>query len=368
MSGPIVVDPLCFGIRARGGVARVWSTLIPALVDAGVHVEYTGQPGIALNSRLVDESIRAAEVRERIPAPLRRFVPYRRRDGIFFPSWLRPCARGIPNVQLVHDCIKELYYAPVKAGLVRERRRRIYARAERIVAISEVTRIDLHLLYGERVGERVHVIPNPVDFAALATAVADAGGEATAMALLGRAGGRPVATYIGHRGRAKNFGEVRTLLAALPDHCLIAFGDPPAPAEVALAQSLGGRIVFAGPAPDAVMFKVLARSAFLFFPSLFEGFGLPMVESLFLGTPVLGIDTQINREVSGGLVVPFEMGSTASIRGAIGRLRRLPADDPRLHALRDRYQPARIAALYRGVFDAIAPQPAPAATCSASST
>jgi glycosyltransferase involved in cell wall biosynthesis len=55
----------------------------------------------------------------------------------------------------------------------------------------------------------------------------------------------------------------------------------------------------AGVLPKAAVFGLLQRAAGLVFPSLYEGFGLPMLEAMAAGCPVLSLDTPINREVAG---------------------------------------------------------------------
>lgn len=343
----VVTDPLAFALRSRGGVARVWNALLPRFLQADVDLRFTcGATAADAFGDGYEVGLRRLEARYRLPATVRRFVPYAGRQGVFFPTYFRPCGPGVPNIQLVHDCIKELYYPLGKQVLARMRRSQLYRNATKLIAISESTRLDLIRLHGEAIEERIEVIYNPVDYerihrCATQEVPTEDYGRVTAWIDT-----RPFVMFIGYRAGVKNFRQVRHLLAALVDHVVVAVGDPPTAEEKRLADDCGGRICYAGPLGDVAMFRLLKQSEFLFFPSTLEGFGLPIVESLLLGTPVMGLDTQTNRDVSLGLVEPFEGGSHASIKAAAARMERLEDGDPRRLRLVERYDPDAVAARY----------------------
>src|SRR4051812_10154422 len=122
MSREIVIDPLIFELQQQGGISRVWRTLLPMLPSQGFALYVLGQGGTWLP-----------------PARIRRFIKFRSRVSLFVPTYLRPCAEGIPNVQVIHDCMKELLYKKVKACAVRSRRRIVLERATCIIAVSDAT-------------------------------------------------------------------------------------------------------------------------------------------------------------------------------------------------------------------------------------
>src|SRR5882762_9388810 len=55
----------------------------------------------------------------------------------------------------------------------------------------------------------------------------------------------------------------------------------------------------AGVLPRPSLFALLKGAVALMFPSLYEGFGFPMLEAMAAGCPVLALDTPINREIAG---------------------------------------------------------------------
>jgi hypothetical protein len=64
---------------------------------------------------------------------------------------------------------------------------------------------------------------------------------------------------------------------------------------------------------------------------------------------VLGLDTQVNQEVSLGLITCFNPRSADSIRQAVGRLSRIAPENPIRQQLIERYSPARVVQSYLNV-------------------
>ena len=66
-------------------------------------------------------------------------------------------------------------------------------------------------------------------------------------------------------------------------------------------QPLQGHVVEIGRCSDAELLSHLQSARALLFPSLVEGFGLPLIEALSLGTPVIASDLPVFREISPGI-------------------------------------------------------------------
>jgi glycosyltransferase involved in cell wall biosynthesis len=70
--------------------------------------------------------------------------------------------------------------------------------------------------------------------------------------------------------------------------------------------SLGREAVeFTGPVPDRELLRILSEASLLVQPSLYEGFGLPPLEAMFLGTGALVSDIPVFREIYGDFPVTF---------------------------------------------------------------
>ncbi len=78
-------------------------------------------------------------------------------------------------------------------------------------------------------------------------------------------------------------------------------------------QELGSRLFWFDDASDADIQFLYQSSRALVYPSIVEGFGLPIVESYFHGTPVLASNTAIHREVGGEFCKYFPLDDPATL-------------------------------------------------------
>lgn len=66
-------------------------------------------------------------------------------------------------------------------------------------------------------------------------------------------------------------------------------------------DALRGHVIELGRCPDALLARYLRHARALLFPSFVEGYGLPLVEALCTGTPVIASDLAVFRELAGGI-------------------------------------------------------------------
>ncbi|TIU31644.1 MAG: glycosyltransferase family 4 protein, partial [Mesorhizobium sp.] len=83
---------------------------------------------------------------------------------------------------------------------------------------------------------------------------------------------------------------------------------------------LEANIKFTGFVDDGVLATLYANCLFLAMPSLYEGFGFPIVEAQSFGKPVLTSNTSSMPEVAGDNAVLVDPNDTAAISAAFGRL------------------------------------------------
>jgi glycosyltransferase involved in cell wall biosynthesis len=100
-------------------------------------------------------------------------------------------------------------------------------------------------------------------------------------------------------------------------------------------RSLGERCTMLGYVSDAALAELYRRCAVFCYPSLGEGFGLPVLEAMAAGAAVLTSDISSLPEVGGDAVEYVDPHDTASIAGG---LRRLLTDQSRRHELAERAQ------------------------------
>jgi glycosyltransferase involved in cell wall biosynthesis len=257
------------------------------------------------------------------------FAAYGRRDddpfdNIAFPLFLRrfnadlvhiplnrvPLAMARPYVVTIHDMASLLFdkRSGLRMNLRRYRFRRGLRRAERVIAVSEATRRDVQQVLGIP-GDRIRVVyhaPDPKFLAHRPVADARVAGPAQHNRELHRILERyqihyPFLLYAGNIRKQKNiprlvdaFAVVRQSLAEHPvykDLHLIIIGDEISQNPAVRRATIQGRVEhavrFLGFVPFDTLRNFFEAAAAFVFPSLYEGFGLPPLEAMASGTPVI---------------------------------------------------------------------------------
>ncbi len=228
-----------------------------------------------------------------------------------------PC----PMVTTVHDVTFALFpelFLPRDRWVLNALVPRSLRRAARVIADSESTRRDILRLYGRRVP--AHEV-SAILLAADPMFRPPPGGQESAWAVANGSlglGGRPYALAVGVMQPRKNLG---LLLRAF---ALVKGGPSPPPHRLVIAGKRGWKnedldrqlaalpagvredIVFPGYVADEDLPRLYGGADALCYPSLYEGFGLPPLEAMACGCPVLCSDTSSLPEVVGdaGTLLP----------------------------------------------------------------
>ncbi len=230
-------------------------------------------------------------------------------DVIHAPVNVAPLITGVPRVVTVHDLAFHLFpeqYPGRKQRYLRAMTRLSVRRAARVIAVSEATRQDIIRLYGADPA-RVVTVPNGVGDEMRPLAEDDVARFRAEQGL-----DAPVLLFLGTLQPRKN---LETLLRAYARTAretgwqLVVAGAAGWRHEpvFALARELGiaEAVRFVGfVPPEDLPLWYNAADAFVY-PSLYEGFGLPLLEAMACGTPVVASETPALREVVGnaGLIV-----------------------------------------------------------------
>ena len=190
-----------------------------------------------------------------------------------------------------------------------------FRRAARVTCVSSATRDEL-LRYRLIASDRVVVIPNGVhpSFRPEADAVSDA----RARTLIGDSQGYMNILHVGSTIPRKRIDVLLRVVAGLrdlfPQVRLLRVGGALNSEQRTLAKNLqlAGSILELPRLDEKVLAAIYRCAAVVLQPSEREGFGLPVVEAMACGTPVVASDLPVLREVGGDAAVFCEMGNIQS--------------------------------------------------------
>lgn len=330
----ILFDHQKFTTQRYGGISRYFAALIDAIEDSdgafscetGVlytENQYLPNTSQLLNNRLCRPFFRTKPAKGslyRLNKCYSGKLVRKNSFDVFHPTYYDPYFLPYlkkPFVTTIHDMTYEILpeYFWAHDPLTEFKRINI-ERADAIIAISETTKSDL-LEYGHMTDPgKIKVIYHGIDTRAETIY-------------------QPVSPlpehyilYVGDRSGYKNFflfmDACREILRAQPSVSVVLAGGGglgTAEKEYLLRNRLADRVRHIN-ASDAELNYLFSRALVFVYPSLHEGFGLPILEAFKAGCPVLLSDTRCFREVGAGAVHYFEAASKealiAGIYGIIG--------------------------------------------------
>ncbi len=257
-----------------------------------------------------------------LPALVRRY----RIDLFYAPAGFLSTRVSIPQVMTIHDLAFLFYPEAYKAAYAWYYRRwypRYAQKATRIVTVSEATRRDVVQQY-QIPAEKITVVPNAASdvFTPLAP-------EQQHEVRKQWTGGAPYFITVGTIQPRKNLPRLLQAfdqLRASVDHpvkLLVVGRKGWRYAEtIAAYERMEHRedVLFLGTVEDAALRNLLAASVALCYPSLYEGFGLPLLEAMRCKTAVMCSNRSALPEVAGDAALLVDPENVEALRRAMLRL------------------------------------------------
>jgi glycosyltransferase involved in cell wall biosynthesis len=329
----LLVPPRVAGRLPRGRIGRLRRHLVPGLpVDCARYwpEPFTHHIVHELFPYSVDEDT-GAKV-QRALRRARRWIDDRvmtlrlrgRPRTVFHSTYFTIPDCPVPQVatalDLNHELLREFYNFDLGDWL-RLAIKESIVRADHVLAISHATKRDVCRVYQvpETKVDVVHLALNPGEFY-------PEDHESQLQVLRQKYGlGRPYVLFVGDRERYKNFA---CLLAAfeksnLPsEYDLVAVGPSWTREELDLNPWLGeaAHVKNVAWASDRDLRGFYTMAGAFVYPSLGEGFGLPLLEAMACGAPVVASDLDVFREVAGSAAAYFDPRSPEDLARTLQRV------------------------------------------------
>ena len=293
------------------------------------------------NFRAVLEPSPNYSIREQIHVPwvLRRERP----DLYHAPHYVLPAAVSCSSVVTIHDCIHLMFpqYLPSRVAYAYARAQMWTAahRSDCILTVSDASKRDILHLFNVP-PEKIVVVYNAIDSHFSLTPPAEAVARVRERYQLNHR----FVLYVGNIKPHKNlvrlieaFNELR--VGDLEDVKLLIIGDEisklPALRRAVHRHKLHKHVRFLGYVPDDQLAVLYRLAAVFVFPSLYEGFGLPPLEAMASGTPVVTSNVSSLPEVVGDAAVLVDPHDVDSIVAGLRSVLTDPvrADEMRLKGL-----------------------------------
>ena len=294
----ISFDSIIYRLQSYGGATDYWRNLVN-------HIKQ-------------DSRFEVSEISPGRLGRYERFIPVLGNGSfdIFHSSHFRnPLGKSCKVVTTVHDLTYELGYLGNGLGssLNIAQRKASYFKADGIICISDNTRRDLLDIYPELSSKTIITIHHGIDTADFFDL--DAQTMSSGYAL-----------YVGARHSYKSFDNA-VLGFSKSKFCanggrLICTGAEFGPSEIEFLMGIGleSQVISVGKVSKAQLAGLYKNAFALIYSSSYEGFGLPLLEAMLLGCPVVAKNASCIPEILSGAGLLYDSPDIVELSGSLDKL------------------------------------------------
>jgi len=301
----IVLDNIVYSKSSNGGISNYWYELTKHLTAIeGNELLFIEEPSALSNFHRKQLPIESQIIKQKVikPLTLARMLPVNvdiQDYFLYHSSFYRALqtSQEYSEITTIHDFTHD-YYSPFLNKLIHNKLKySAIKRSKGIICISQNTYRDLKFFCPPKPNQNVEIIYNGVsdDFFPLAE------DNSASLLFLNRLKiENGYLLYVGSRASYKNFFFVSELLKSLPGHQLVVVGHSFDKKELAkLDKNLLSRIIIVSDINNSDL-NILYNNAHVFiYPSSYEGFGIPIIEAMRAGCPVMAFSNSSITEVAG---------------------------------------------------------------------
>ena len=324
----ILLDNIIYSNVPQGGVSNYWFELSKYLLDKNqdtisFYEEVTDQTnfhrqllGIPQNQIIESKNNFRSTIARRMSA-----VKFKTESHfLYHSSYYRPLTgtKNYSEVTTIHDfthnyhsnLLKKIVHNKLKYGAIK--------RSKGIICISENTYKDLLKFCPPKKNQKITIIHNGVsdDYFPIVNPK-----QLHSEYLKANRICAPFLLYVGSRAKYKNFSFVLALLKEMPSLQLVIVGNDLTEDElIGLDISVTQRCIVLKNIVNKEL-NILYNCAHAFiYPSSYEGFGIPIIEAMRAGCPVLTLNNSSITEIAGDAGILFELLDLKSFKAEITKL------------------------------------------------
>jgi len=291
----LLLDNIIFDLQKSGGISVYWFELLKHLINQDCYYfdSKNKRKNIFRGLLSIDEKLILHDNQS-------KFERYRNHSNlrglkfdIFHSSYYRTYnQKNIKNVVTVHDFVYERYFKRPSKYIHIFQKYLSLKKADGIICISNSTKNDLLKLYPHMKTKPIRVIYNGFD-------------DKTFYPSIDNVTKRQV-LFVGARSKRKNFHKVIELMKLLPEINLVIVGSRLSSNDKKLIKSIKNKVIVKENIKSSELRTIYSESICLLYMSEYEGFGLPVIEAMASGCPVLAMNKSSIPEISSDAGILFD--------------------------------------------------------------
>lgn len=325
----IIFDNIIYSLQRSGGGSVYWTELIKRFNNTNEEITFIDHEDLKDNIFRRDLKLNNIQKENKIPFLLRRYCPFTKKvekPTIFHSSYYRVSkSPNAINVTSVHDFTTEYFRKGLPKWLHFFQKKYAIQNSAGIICISENTKKDLLKFHPKTDPKKIRVIYNGIseDFFRIKQhfLLEDIDEKYKVFQ------DKKLLLFIGHRTNYKNFDKAVKAFSALKDNSyhFVIIGEKLSNTEEQLVKlNISEDLYTVLSGINNTKLNYLYNKAFaLIYPSSYEGFGIPLIEAMKTGLPVIAMHNSSIPEVAGNAGILINRLDPETINNAIKKLEKI---------------------------------------------